>query len=164
MGARLAGPAEKYAEPMNQFARHLGVAFQIINDLNDWLGDNHNKLAAAGDIIGGRPTVLWALALEGLEPHSRARLELLASQPLDDDKLQQIRRLYEEADVFEKADRLVARHQARAEAIAEEVQPDLLRRLFYYLIDTVLERRQSEPPKHVILAAQSKLVGSKLPA
>ncbi len=79
MGARLAGPAEKYAEPMNQFARHLGVAFQIINDLNDWLGDDHNKLAAAGDIIGGRPTVLWALALEGLEPHSRARLELLAS-------------------------------------------------------------------------------------
>ncbi len=72
MGARLAGPAEKYAEGMAHFARHLGVAFQIINDLNDWQGDDHNKLAAAGDVIGGRPTVLWALALEGLGKQPRA--------------------------------------------------------------------------------------------
>ncbi len=158
MGARLAGPADSYSEPMNQFARHLGVAFQIINDLNDWLGDDHNKLAAAGDIIGGRPTVLWALALDGLAPQSRAALESLAAhQPLDDAKLQQIRRLYEEADVFEKADRLVAKHQGRAVAIADDIQPDLLRRLFYYLIDTVLERRLSEPPKQAILAAPNVL-------
>ena len=65
-GARLAGPAEKYVEPIKQFARNLGVAFQILNDLNDWEGDDHNKLAAGGDVLGGRPTVLWALALEGL--------------------------------------------------------------------------------------------------
>ena len=145
MGARLAGPAEKYAEPMNQFARHLGVAFQIINDLNDWLGDDHNKLAAAGDVIGGRPTVLWALALDGLEPQARARLEsLVAEQPLSDEKVRQIRRLYEEADVFQKADRLVATHERRAEAIADEIKPDLLSQLFYYLIDMVLERRPAD--------------------
>lgn len=161
MGARLAGSAENYAEPMNQFARHLGVAFQIINDLNDWLGDDHNKLAAAGDVIGGRPTVLWALALEGLKPPARIRLELLAAeQPLSNETLRQIRSLYDEADVFEKASRLVAKHQRRAEAMADEIQSDLLRRLFYYLIDTVLERRQCEPPKQAILPAQSDLVGS----
>ena len=61
-GARLAGPAEKYVEPIKQFARNLGVAFQIQNDLNNWDGDDHNKLSAGGDTLGGRPTVLWALA------------------------------------------------------------------------------------------------------
>ena len=61
-GLRLAGPTEHYLQPIAQFARDLGIAFQIINDLNDWIGDNHNKLRAAGDVIGGRPTLLWALA------------------------------------------------------------------------------------------------------
>ena len=45
-GLRLAGPADSYVEPIKQFARNLGIAFQILNDLNDWLGDRVNKLAA----------------------------------------------------------------------------------------------------------------------
>ena len=65
-GIRLAGPTDAYLAPVKQFARNLGVAFQILNDLNDWRGDQHNKLSPGGDILGGRPTVLWALALEGL--------------------------------------------------------------------------------------------------
>jgi geranylgeranyl diphosphate synthase, type II len=64
-GARLAGPIDKYIEPIKQFARNLGVAFQIINDLGDWDGDSHNKMAAGGDILGGRPTVLWAWPSKG---------------------------------------------------------------------------------------------------
>ena len=64
---RPAWPAgRRYAEPIRQFARHLGVAFQILNDLNDWHGDAHNKLSAGADALGGRPTVLLALALEAL--------------------------------------------------------------------------------------------------
>jgi geranylgeranyl pyrophosphate synthase len=142
-GARLAGRTEKYAEPMAQFARNLGIAFQIINDLNDWLGDNHNKLAAAGDVLGGRPTVLWALAIEGLSGDDRAELEAIAaSQPLADNDVRSIRRLYETAGVFEKAAQLVEKYQQRAEAIAASIAPEGLQQLFYYLIDMVLERRQ----------------------
>jgi geranylgeranyl pyrophosphate synthase len=59
-GVRLAGSVNGYAEPIKQFARNLGVAFQILNDLQDWRGDDSNKLAAGGDLLGGRPTVLWA--------------------------------------------------------------------------------------------------------
>ncbi len=47
-----------YATPIRQFARNLGVAFQILNDLKDWRGDDNNKLAAGGDVLGGRPTVV----------------------------------------------------------------------------------------------------------
>ena len=39
-GARLAGDATLYAEPLAQFAKHLGVAFQILNDLGR-LGTRH---------------------------------------------------------------------------------------------------------------------------
>jgi len=38
-GLRLAGPTEKYDEMIPNFSRHLGVAFQIVNDLKDWTTD-----------------------------------------------------------------------------------------------------------------------------
>jgi len=143
-GARLAGPIDKLSEPIKQFARNLGVAFQILNDLNDWDGDDHNKLAAGGDILGGRPTVLWALALEELVPAKQAELLALVApdlrSPTSDLRLARVRQLYEEAGVFEKAARLIEKHQERAEKIADEIQPEELRALLYYLIDSVLDR------------------------
>jgi geranylgeranyl pyrophosphate synthase len=149
-GARLAGPAEKYVEPIKQFARNLGVAFQILNDLNDWEGDDHNKLSAGGDTLGGRPTVLWALALEGLSPAKREELlNLVATDsrpPTPDSRLARVRELYHEAGVFDKASRLIEKHQERAEKIADEIEPEELRALLYYLIDSVLEHAQSSPP------------------
>jgi geranylgeranyl pyrophosphate synthase len=153
-GARLAGPAEQYAEPIKQFARNLGVAFQILNDLNDWDGDDHNKLAAGGDVTGGRPTVLWALALEGLSMAKQQELLALvapdarnategvpysASAPLA-----HVRQLYEEAGVFDKASRLIEKHRERAEKIADEIQPEELRAVLYYLIDSVLDQTRPD--------------------
>jgi len=147
-GLRLAGPIGEYAEPMRQFARNLGVAFQILNDLQDWEGDSHNKLSAGGDILGGRPTVLWALALEALPAAAQAELLSLVadeSHPVSY-RLARVRALYNEAGVFEKAHRLVDKHQQRAEAIVDELPSEELRRLFYYLIDTVLDRPADAPP------------------
>ncbi|MBI3839115.1 MAG: polyprenyl synthetase family protein [Planctomycetia bacterium] len=143
-GVRLAGPVEKYVEPMAQFARHLGVAFQILNDLNDWQQDGHNKLAAGSDVLGGRPTVLWALALESLGEEERRALEALVAEEPSESTLKRVRTLYETAGVFEKASRLVEKYRERAEAVADEIEPDELRRLLYYLIDTVLDRPTAE--------------------
>ena len=64
-------------------------------------------------------------------------------------KITRFRALYRTASVFEKADRLVDKHQERAEAVADEMEPDELRRLLYYLVDTVLERPSIEPPEVV---------------
>ena len=140
-GVRLAGPATVYAEPVKQFARNLGVAFQILNDLNDWEGDNHNKLTAGGDTLGGRPTVLWALALESLPPEQQEELLSLVGDESRSatERIARVRELYQQAGVFEKAHRLIDKHQERAEKIADELQPEELRRLFYYLIDSVLD-------------------------
>jgi geranylgeranyl pyrophosphate synthase len=145
-GARLAGDATKYAEPLAQFARHLGVAFQILNDLDDWEQDGHNKLAAGGDVLGGRPTVLWALALESLDAADRDELEALVAKESTGAILARVRELYRKAGVFEKAHRLVDKYQERAEAVADEIEPDELRRLLYYLVDTVLDRQAADPP------------------
>jgi geranylgeranyl pyrophosphate synthase len=152
-GLRLAGPVDPANTFVSTFARHLGVAFQILNDLKDWHEDNHNKLAAGGDVLGGRPTVLWALALESLDAADRAELQaIVADKRAGVAAVSRVRQLYKSAGVFEKAARLVDKYQERAEAVADEVQPEELRRLLYYLIDTVLERGAEEEAQPVLVS------------
>ena len=141
LGARLAGDAEVLETSIRQFSRHLGIAFQILNDLKDWEGDDHNKLFAGGDVLKGRPTVLWALALTSLSESSQQELEQLVndSSLSSESRFHRVCQLYREADVFEKARQLVDRYQQRAEEVADEVEPDELRRLMYYMVDTILE-------------------------
>ncbi len=145
-GIRLARPIGDLAEPIKLFARNLGVAFQILNDLGDWQGDDNNKLAAGLDTLGGRPTVLLALALDALDGEDRQLLLSLLDEESsnEEERIQQVRHLYNQAGVFEKAMRLVDKHQQRAEMIADDIQPEDFRRLLYYLIDTVLERQVEE--------------------
>jgi geranylgeranyl diphosphate synthase type II len=140
-GLRLAGPTDSYREPIGRFARALGTAFQILNDLSDWQPDRHNKLVAAGDVSGGRPTVLWALALESLSDERRERLETLAATvPATDATVGEIEALYREAGVFEKAVDLVAQNEASARRVAEQLASRELRHLLEYLVESVLKR------------------------
>ena len=124
-GLRLAGPAEQYAEPVAQFAKHLGIAFQILNDLQDWQGDDFNKLTLGGDVLGGRPTVLWALALEGLEDDDRRELEqLVAEGEATPAVFEQIRRLFQQAGAFDES----AATGRRASPARRSAWPTTLRR------------------------------------
>ena len=156
-GLRLAGPAEQYAEPVAQLAKHLGIAFQILNDLQDWQGDDFNKLTLGGDVLGGRPTVLWALALEGLEADDRRELEQLvgegeATPPV----FKQIRTLFQQAGAFEKAFKLVHQHRQKAVRVADNSAPEALRRLAHHLIDTVLQQPAATEPSCRPLAVPAR--------
>jgi geranylgeranyl pyrophosphate synthase len=143
-GLRLAGPTEKYDAMIPAFSRHLGVAFQIINDLKDWEGDDNNKLIAGQDALAARPTLLLALALEDATADRREELlKLIRSTERTDSTVQRLRRMFQAANVFDKAEKLVEKYRDRAEAIADEVEPTELRELLYFLVDTVLDR---EPP------------------
>ena len=148
-GLRLAGPvSEETRKQIRVFARNLGVAFQILNDLKDWRFDHGNKKSMGSDLLAGRPTILWALALEGLKPKMREQLiSLVADEELHDrKKVEQAHALYLEADVFENAYRLVEKHQAKAEEVADSIEQTELRRLLYYLVDSVLDRTEDVRP------------------
>ncbi len=58
-----------------------------------------------------------------------------------------MRQLFERAQVFAKAEKLVEKYRARAEAVADDVQPTELRELLYYLVDSVLDRQPPPPPE-----------------
>ncbi|MBW3543796.1 MAG: polyprenyl synthetase family protein, partial [Planctomycetes bacterium] len=145
-GLRMAGPTTAYDEMLPVFARHLGVGFQVLNDLKDWHGDGNNKLIAGQDALALRPTVLLAFALEAANGRQRQELEAIYANGTDAAPLRlgRLRRLFEELRVFEKAESLVDKSRVRAEALADDVEPDELRELLYFLVDTVLAPEEHE--------------------
>jgi geranylgeranyl pyrophosphate synthase len=152
-GLRLAGSADDYAHSVEALTKHLGIAFQILNDLQDWRGDDFNKLTVGGDVLGGRPTVLWALALEGLAADDCRRLEqLIADGQATRQVFTQIRRYFHKAGAFEKALEMVREHRRAAEQLADRLEPEALCRLAHYLIETVLEPPAAASPARRPLA------------
>jgi geranylgeranyl pyrophosphate synthase len=150
-GVRLAGPADDYEKTVADFSKNLGVAFQVLNDLKDWDGDSDNKLVAGQDVLAGRPTLLLALALEGSTPADRAELLALLGHKHDDPAaaavVERVRQIFTRAQVFAKAEKLIEKYRARAEAVADDVQPTELRELLYYLVDNVLDRQPPPEPE-----------------
>lgn len=142
-GLRLAGPVHEYEAAIARFARHLGVGYQIVNDLDDWSATRRNKRHSGTDVLAGRPTVLLALAFENLAGAEQAELQTL----LDDDraaadKLARVTALYEKADVFRTARTLIERHYERAMAVAAEIRCEPLRRLLDFLADVILRKEE----------------------
>ncbi len=60
------------------------------------------------------------------------------------------RELLEKGRVFEQAEKLIEKHRERALDAAQNIEPEALRRLMLYLIDTVLDQSglQSSPAVH----------------
>src|SRR5262249_55189820 len=98
-------------------------------------------------------TLLMALALEGLDANARRDLLHLLhkaskeSAPGQSEIMEKVRGLFQCAEVFDKAEKLIEKFRARAEAIADDVEPTELRELLYFLAEPVLYRQPPPPPE-----------------
>ncbi len=73
LGARLAGFGPEFVQAANDFGRHLGIAYQIYDDLVDFLGEEKNIGKTLGtDLASGKLTLPLMLLLEKLSPAERA--------------------------------------------------------------------------------------------
>ncbi len=112
------------------------------------------------EIFSGPPHYLLALACKLSKRADQDRLLNVLSKDCSLTDVQRIaiaRELFQKAKVFDQAYRLVEKHQERCEEIVRNLQPEPLRRLLSYLIDSVLERPQVVSPPLVALQPTSSL-------
>jgi geranylgeranyl pyrophosphate synthase len=86
---------------------------------------------------------LLALALQSLnEDDQKKLLYILDSgcEMSDSLRIANARELLEKGRVFEQAEKLIEKHRERAVDVAKSIEPEPLRRLMLYLIDTVLDQ------------------------
>jgi octaprenyl-diphosphate synthase len=75
LGARLAGFTPEFVKAANDFGRHLGIAYQIYDDLVDFLGEEKNIGKTLGtDLASGKLTLPLMLLLERLSAQDRSDL------------------------------------------------------------------------------------------
>ena len=150
MGIRLAGLQPHEPLSVTRYALHVGTGFQVLNDLKDWQGDLENDRRVAGDVLGGRPTVMWALALENLD--SVGKEELLgikaacSNHQVEAGKdtataIQTARRLYQRAGVFSKAAAIVANERKLAADAITDCGYSRLREVLEFLLDLAVPQQ-----------------------
>jgi geranylgeranyl pyrophosphate synthase len=139
-GMRLAGPVAAHESLIAEFSRNLGVAYQIINDLKDWDGDNDNKLVRGQDVFSARPTLLLALALDAATPAQKHELrDILGDKEKCECAIHRVRQIYAAHKVFEQAETMVRKYRERCETVAACATPGALRELLSFFVDTLLE-------------------------
>jgi geranylgeranyl diphosphate synthase, type II len=143
VGIRLAGIEPEKAGAIRRYALHVGTGFQILNDLKDWSGDLENDRRVAGDLLGGRPTLMWALAMERLSAAEAEQLRDVACRAGGPDAsaetiaeaIDTARRLFLSADVFRRAAAIVDEQRASAAAAVATCRHPRLREVLEFLLD-----------------------------
>ena len=75
LGARLAGAEKGYVEAADRFGRHLGIAYQIYDDLADFFGREDKIGKTLGtDLASGKLTLPLFALMDRLPPFERAAL------------------------------------------------------------------------------------------
>ena len=153
-GLRLANHPLAQSELIPSFCRHVGVGFQVLNDLKDWSGDSDNKLLAGQDALALRPTVLLALALKDANESDAQLLQQILSGQFDHEseaqRIDRIRSMFEQYNVFRKAETLVERSRERAELLIDEIDDDRIKDLLRFFTETVLaEHTIPTPAEHL---------------
>ena len=76
LGAMLAGADEKFQQPLQEFGEHIGIAFQLVDDLIDIASKTEDSGKVSGtDLLAGVPTLPVLLLSEF---NDRASLDLAA--------------------------------------------------------------------------------------
>lgn len=109
LGALIAGASDEDADHVYEFGKHIGIAFQIQDDLLDSFGEG-DKVGKkiGGDIAANKKTLLLIKALELAEGETLLKLQqLLEDKPADPAaKITQVLDIYNTLSVKQFADAL----------------------------------------------------------
>ena len=116
IGGYIAGATDAQQEALYQFGLHIGLAFQMQDDILDVYGDPQTfGKAIGGDICCNKKTFLLLTALNNADAASKAELEgWLAVTDRDQEKIAAVTALYNRLGVREDAEAVMEEHTAIA--------------------------------------------------
>ena len=124
IGALLAGASDHDCQHLYNFAREVGLAFQLQDDLLDSYGDERLGKKIGGDILEGKKTILM---IEAFSRASEEQREVLRTTHLrkdlsDAEKISKIKALYDELGVPERVEQQIAQKFQKALSILDTLE------------------------------------------
>ena len=139
VGALRAEPAERNA--LRRFGEYLGMAFQVIDDLLDYVGDKSVTGKQSGsDLREHKVTLPLIFALERMDPSARKQVErLMETAEPSDDQIASVVGLVAEIGGLEyareRAQRLAEQAESELDALPAGPARDALRASITYVLD-----------------------------
>ncbi len=121
IGAILAGASDGDCKRLYDFAREVGLAFQLQDDLLDSYGDERLGKKIGGDILEGKKTILM---IEAFSRANEEQREVLRTTHLRDDlsdaeKISTVKALYDELGVPARVEQQISQKFQRALSILD---------------------------------------------
>ncbi len=135
LGAVLGGADDDLHAALQSFSENLGIAYQIRDDLQDWLdGDD------PADVLAQRPSIVLAVAHERARPADKALTEQLwrrrGAEGID---LTHLRQRFVELEVQQRCERLLEGYKAQCGRTLADIEQaslkGLLRRVLTRIFD-----------------------------
>lgn len=116
IGGYIAGASTAQLEALYQYGLHIGLAFQIQDDILDVYGDPKTfGKAIGGDICGNKKTLLLLTALETEDAESKAELlQWLSVTDRNEEKIAAVTALYNRLGVRKACETVMEAHTATA--------------------------------------------------
>lgn len=116
IGGYIAGATPAQQEALYQYGLHIGIAFQIQDDILDVYGDPKTfGKAIGGDICSNKKTILLLTALETADAESKAELlQWMMSADNDESKIAGVTALYDRLNVRGECEAVMEEHTALA--------------------------------------------------
>lgn len=145
IGALIAGASKEDAENLYQFGKHIGIAFQIMDDYLDVFGDMEQfGKRQAGDIFENKKTVLYLQALDHATEEERKELEYWYSKKTENiDKLHGVLKIFRRTKVDDKVLRLIQKHNEIGQEYLEKINLPGERKLPFIELANYLLKRES---------------------
>ncbi|SDE54007.1 polyprenyl synthetase family protein [Riemerella columbipharyngis] len=143
IGAMIAGASDKEAEALYNFGKHIGIAFQIMDDYLDVFGNMEQfGKKHAGDIYENKKTALYFLALENATEEEEKELHYWYSKKTDNvDKVYGVEKIFRRTKVDERVLRLIQRHNKLGQDCLKEINlPENKKHSFVELANYLLKR------------------------
>jgi octaprenyl-diphosphate synthase len=142
IGATVGGAGERGAEVCSSFGRQVGLAFQIMDDILDFVGDERVLGKPSGsDVRGGDITLPVISALRNAPERDRERLrELVASADSNDGVLDELTELMDRHGGFAYAKTVAAQCAAAAKELLVSFEPSPSRDALFFAADYVVQR------------------------
>lgn len=141
-GAILAGAKPEVAAALRQFGRHLGIAFQLIDDVLDYAGDTEALGKNIGDDLAeGKPTLPLVYAMQHADSGSLQLIRRsLVEENVSDQDLHDVIQIVGASGALDYTRDLAAEQAEMARACLEVLPDSEYRQALYDMVDIAINR------------------------
>ncbi len=141
-GAIIGGGKQPHVAALRSYGNHLGLAFQMKDDLLDITGDAKEfGKAIGGDIIEGKKTFLLLKALECARGKDKRILQsMLLRKSRTRAAVDRVRQIYDQVGVLEIAHAEIVRRTHAAQRALVSLKPSHAKQMLLWLSDQLLGR------------------------